>query len=271
MHKSVFPGVSLIVSTYNWPEALNLCLLSISKQQVLPDEVIIADDGSAEETKNLIAQYQQSFPIPLIHVWQEDNGFQLSKIRNKAMAKASREYIVQIDGDLILEKSFIREHLEFRLHRTFVSGTRVNMSAELSEKLINKSSIAVNVFSKGITNFLNGLKIPPLTSFLAKKYKAGNLSYVRGCNMAFWKADLLKVNGYNEEIVGWGREDSELAIRLMNAGISKRIIKFAAVTFHIYHSETPRVRLSVNDEILNDTLKSRIKKCKLGISQYLQD
>lgn len=270
MQKSAFPGISLIVSTYNWPEALNLCLISISKQTVLPEEVIIADDGSTEETKYIIEKYQQIFPVPLIHIWQKDDGFQLSKIRNKAIASASKEYIVQIDGDLILEESFIKDHQKFSLPGTFVSGTRVNMSAGLSARLLHTKSIKVSVFSKGITNFLNGLKIPVLTTFFASRYKAGDPAYVRGCNMAFWKADLLEVNGYNEEIVGWGREDSELSIRLINSGIKKRIIKFAGITFHIYHPEIARARLSVNDEILSSTIKNCIKKCKLGISQYLQ-
>jgi glycosyltransferase involved in cell wall biosynthesis len=271
MNKEESPGVSLIVSTYNWPEALNLCLISISKQLVLPGEVIIADDGSREETQKLIEKHRKDFPVPLIHVWQQDDGFQLSRIRNKAIAKASGEYIIQIDGDLILEKHFIRDHLRFKLPGSFVSGTRVNMSPLLSAKLIKDTNVNVSVFSKGITNFLNGLKLPVLTSFLAERYKAGNIAYVRGCNMAFWRTDLLIVNGYNEAIVGWGREDSELAIRLINSGVKKRIIKFAAVTFHIYHPEIARAHLSVNDEILNSTLKKHIKVCKLGISQYLNN
>ena len=271
MNRPALPGISLIVSTYNWIEALDLCLISISKQRILPDEVIIADDGSAEETKNLITRHQKNFPVPLIHVWQQDDGFQLSKIRNKAIVKASKPYIVQIDGDLILEKDFISDHMKFAGPGSFVSGTRVNMSSALSSKLIKETNIKVSIFSKGITNFSNGIKLPFLTDFLANRYKAGNITYVRGCNMAFWKTDLLKVNGYNEAIVGWGREDSELAIRLINAGIKKRIIKFAAITFHIYHPEIARTHLLVNDEILNRTLKDAIKRCDLGISQYHQD
>src|SRR5687768_10761216 len=93
---------SLIISTYNWPEALNLCLMSIKSQTLLPDEIIIADDGSSGETKVLIENFQRSFEVPILHVWQPDQGFQLSRIRNKAIARATKEYIIQIDGDLIL-------------------------------------------------------------------------------------------------------------------------------------------------------------------------
>lgn len=263
------PSVSLIVSTYNWPEALNLCLMSILEQTVMPFEVIIADDGSAAATAELIASYQQRFKIPLIHVWQEDNGFQLSKIRNKAIAKAAGDYIIQADGDLILEKHFIKDHLCFSQPGTFVSGTRVQMSPQLSSKLIHSGNIKVSSFSKGITNFSNGIRISLLRNFLAERYRSKDPAYVRGCNMAFWKTDLLKVNGYNESIVGWGREDSELAIRLINSYVKKRILKFGAVTFHIYHPEAKRQNLSANDTILGDAIKNHTQTCLSGISQYL--
>ncbi|WP_073232672.1 glycosyltransferase family 2 protein [Pedobacter caeni] len=263
------PSLTLIVTTYNWPEALELCLKSILQQTIMPDEIIIADDGSTETTKNIITQYQQQFKVPLIHVWQEDTGFQLSKIRNKAIAKAKMEYIVQIDGDLVLEKHFIADHLSFNRTGAFVSGTRVQMSPQLSTKLVSENKIEVSVFSKGITNFSNGLRIPTLREFLAERYKSSNIMYVRGCNMAFWKADLVKVNGYNEAIVGWGREDSELAVRLSNSGIKKRILKFGAVTFHIYHPEAQRQQLNTNDAILKNAIANHTKTCKFGLSQYL--
>ena len=87
---------SLIIATYNWPEALNLVLLSIQKQTILPNEIIIADDGSSSKTQMLIADFQKIFSIPLIHVWHEDKGFRLAKIRNKAIKIANFSYIIQI-------------------------------------------------------------------------------------------------------------------------------------------------------------------------------
>jgi len=262
-------SVSLIVSTYNWPEALNLCLMSIITQTVLPAEVIIADDGSGTETQSLIEKYKEIFPVPLIHVWHEDEGFQLSRIRNKAIARASGDYIIQIDGDLILEPHFIADHISFSKPGSFISGTRVQMSSVLSNKLIKQNRTAVTVFTKGITNFSNGIRIPLLSRFLAGRYKAKQITYVRGCNMAFWKTDLLKVNGYNESIVGWGREDSEIAVRLVNADVRKRILKFGAVVFHIYHPELARKQLTVNDTILNESIKNSTITCKSGLSLHL--
>jgi len=262
-------GVSLIVSTYNWPEALNVCLLSIQNQVLLPDEVIIADDGSGEETRLLIERYQKSFPVPLVHVWQEDQGFQLSKIRNKAIARATKEYIVQIDGDLILEKHFIQDHVAFKKKKSFVSGTRVQLSPELSKRIIKNPELRISVFSKGTKNLLNGIRVRLASQWFAERYKSTDPAYVRGCNMAFWKADLESVNGYNEAIVGWGREDSELSIRLINAGLIKRIFKFGAVAYHIFHKEVVRENLAANDVILRDTISNGVTTCSDCLSRHL--
>lgn len=261
--------ITLIIATYNWPSALELCLISVLRQNVLPDEIIIADDGSAMATAQLIRSYQGKFRIPLIHVWHEDQGFRLAEIRNKAIARSSRSYIVQIDGDLILGRHFIQDHLRFRKAAAFVSGTRIQLSAPLSQRIIALKNINISVFSKGITNFSNSLRIAPLRNFLAERYKANDIAYVRGCNMAFWKKDLIRVNGYNEDIVGWGREDSELAVRMVNAGIKKRILKFGAITFHIFHKEADRHGLEGNDNLVRNAIIQRTTSCAHGIDQHL--
>jgi len=262
------PTVSLIVSTYNWPQALRLCLDSIINQAIPPDEVIIADDGSTDETRILIRKYQLDFPVPLIHVWQEDEGFQLSRIRNKAIARASKAYIVQVDGDLILQKSFIKDHLAFSRPGSFVSGSRVIMNKELSTKLLKESSINIKLTNKGLINVANGLRIPFLSSRMAN-YRNKDVYYMRGCNMAFWRKDLIAVNGYNEAFEGWGREDNEIGLRLIHTGIEKRIIKFSGIVFHIYHPEKTRSGLNVNDELLKKTAQDKRTYCKKGLDQYL--
>eukprot|EP01034_Spumella_vulgaris_P002141 gene2141-2791_t len=187
---------SLIISTYNWPEALRLCLLSVKEQSVLPDEVIIADDGSTEETSAIIEAIRPTFPVRLVHIWHKDEGFQLSKIRNKAIATSSFKYIIQIDGDLILHKHFIKDHLNLSKPGAFMTGSRVLMNKQLSERLLRLQKTGIQLFEPGLGNLFN-------------RVNAAWLS--RGCNMAFWKEDLVRVNGYNECFTGWGREDNEIA------------------------------------------------------------
>ena len=101
---------TLIITTYNWKEALKSVLESVKRQTVLPDEVIVADDGSREDTKAMIDQMREGFPVPLVHSWHEDNGFQLSMSRNRAIAKASGDYLIMIDGDMVLSQTFIESH-----------------------------------------------------------------------------------------------------------------------------------------------------------------
>ena len=103
-----YPSCSLITPTYNWPEALELLLLSLKNQTYLPNEVIIADDGSRKETQQLIKKFQQDFPVPLHHVWHEDNKNQKPAIMNKAIAKSKYDYIIEIDGDIIMHKILLK-------------------------------------------------------------------------------------------------------------------------------------------------------------------
>lgn len=260
--------VSLIISTYNSPKALDLCLRSVLQQSVLPDEVLIADDGSGQETRKIVEDFKKLSPVPVIHVWHEDNGFRLTVIRNKAIAQASMDYIIQIDGDIILNRHFIKDHKRFARKNSFVSGSRLNIQPELSERLLTERSIHVSIRNKGVHNRLNGVRCPLLT-WLLQNYHQTDLLYVRGCNMGFWRRDLLKVNGYDESMIGWGREDSEIACRLTNAGVRKRIIKNAGIVFHLYHQDNSRAQFNINNEILERTINEKRIWCSKGVDQYL--
>ena len=126
---------SLCIATYNWPEALQVCFRSVLHQIIQPDEILIADDGSKPETQQAIEAFQKRSAVPVHHVWQPDEGFQLAKIRNKAFSLAKGEYILQIDGDLLLHPAFIRDHLEWARRGTFVCGTRALLSPGLSRQI----------------------------------------------------------------------------------------------------------------------------------------
>ncbi len=262
-----FPSCSMIVSTYNWPQALELVLLSIKKQTLLPDEVIIADDGSGEETRQLIESFKKDFPVPLVHVWHEDNGFQKSIILNKAIASAKGEYIVAIDGDIIVEKHFVEDHLSLSEKNTFVYGKRVKIKKEALNSLFSKKNVDLSFLSPGISKRGRALRIP----LLASRYKSDDNRYgaVRGCNISFWRNDFIKVNGYNEEMTGWGKEDTELTHRFFNNGMKGKNVKFKAIGYHIYHNDAPRDRDIINTAIQQRTIDENIKTCKVGINQYL--
>ena len=262
---------SLCISTYNWPAALYHCLLSVKNQTLLPKEVIIADDGSTNETALLIDEIRKTFPIPIIHVWQKDEGFKLAAIRNKSFAKATGEYIIQSDADVILHPNFIQDHLRFAKKNTFVSGARCMLNKEFSENILTQhTNPTVQQMLENCTKKYNGLRIPILS--YANYYLQQGIAqtkYVLGVNMAFYKEDLLAVNGYNEEFTGWGKEDNDIAVRLFMHGIKIRVIKFGVNLYHIHHKGADGKQLEVNDLLYKQTLANKITFAHKGINQYM--
>ncbi len=268
-YKNLGKETSLIITTYNWPEALSVCIQSVLRQTVLPKEIIIADDGSKEDTSKLIKQFQLSNPnINIIHSWQEDTGFRLSMSRNKAILKASGKYVIIIDGDLYLDRYFIQDHIENKEKGYFIQGSRVITAQDKSEKLIftHKLNRFKAFLSKGFKNKTNIIRSSFLSTLFTSKDKT--LKGIRGCNMSFFREDLILVDGFEEKIEGWGREDSEIAVRLFNSNIKKKKLKFKALTYHMYHKENDRSNLNENDEILSEVIKTKKIRADKGISSH---
>ena len=254
--------ISLIVSTYNWPEALHLCLKSIMIQTRMPDEVIIADDGSKDETKTLIENMQKDFPCKLVHAWIPDEGFRLALSRNNAIRTyCTGDYVIFIDQDIILDKKFIEDHERLATKGCFVIGGRTKLSALLSKRLLSSKKIKLGLFTKGIIRKVNMVHIRCLFPVTSKMYSWNKL-YGRGANMAMFKSDLEKVNGFDEDIVGYGVEDIDLFNRLMNNGINKKYAQFCAIEHHLYHK---RGKVIENNFKIAFTNKKR-KKCKNGLT-----
>ncbi|MCF6307118.1 MAG: glycosyltransferase family 2 protein [Flavobacteriaceae bacterium] len=266
---SQFPSCSLITPTYNWPEALELLLLSIIKQSVLPNEVIVADDGSKKETSDLIKRFQKDFPVPLHHIWHEDINNRKPTIMNKAIASSKNNYIIEIDGDIIMHKDFIKDHLSLAEKDVYLYGSRVNIQEQYLKTLFKNKQINFNFFSKGIKKRGRTLHIP----FLANRYKKeSNLSSkLRGCNMSFWKDDFIKINGFNEELIGWGVDDSEMVQRLINNGIKGKRLKYKAIVYHIYHNEQDKSKVGFNENMERIAKEKMITHIRKGIDQYLKE
>lgn len=269
--KSTGIKISLIIATYNWPKALELTLLSVLAQKELPYEVVIADDGSKQETQEVINMFKNKLTIPLVHVWHEDKGFRLAEIRNKAIAKASGDYIVQIDGDIIMHPDFIKDHRKFAKKDTFVRASRIYLDERLSmEKLASKNA-TISIFHKGVSNFFSAFHFPFLWRFFENNYKVkgDELWEIHGCNMAFWKDNAIKVNGYNESFFGWGPEDKEFVARLLNAGFKKRFLKLGGIAFHVHHHINTKEFLKDNEIVFENTKNNGIAYCQEGIDKYL--
>jgi glycosyltransferase involved in cell wall biosynthesis len=264
---------ALLVSTYNWPEALAVVLNSIAAQSLLPGEVLIADDGSDERTKAVIDAFREKVPFPVKHAWQEDRGFRLSAARNRAIELCESPYIIQIDGDIVLHRHFIKDHMSVARKGYYASGQRGELSPETTTRILKSGIPAVSIRDidnqkrKGSRKKV--LRCPVLAP-LFYRHKAGSFRHGIGANLAFWTDDIRTINGYDESYQGWGSEDFDVMCRLMNADVKKRSIRMKGICYHLFHTE----RKNDEDEIQKrnrahfvQNVKNRVTACQNGLEK----
>ena len=265
--------ISVIVSTYNHPSYLTLVLDSLKNQVNAGEyEIVIADDGSGPETKKVVEDFQKIFPVPLIHAWQKDLGFRLAASRNNACKLSSGDYLIFLDGDCIPKKDFVEKHRKLAEKGFFVTGTRVLLSQTFSLDLENQvTRLDTNNFFKLFRHFFdnhfNKIISVFYNPFFPRKLDKNNWKKLRGCNFAVWREDLFKVNGFDEGFTGWGFEDSDFAVRLINAGVRRKAGNFAVTVFHLYHKELKTKQEGPSWDRLLLTLKQKKVACKKGLVQ----
>jgi glycosyltransferase involved in cell wall biosynthesis len=257
--------ISLIIVTYNRPEALSLILKSIEKQAVLPHEVIIADDGSGKKTEETIQKFKKYFSVPLLHIRHEDKGFRAAAIRNRAIKASSGDYLVFSDGDLFFHPCFIRDFKRNANPGEALIGSRVFLKHSASAHRILKRNCkpAFPLISSEIkNNRLNSIRFPLINKFFKPLSYSSKL---RGGLLGVWRKNITAVNGWNEEFTGWGLEDTELVARLFNSGIILRKIKFQAITYHLWHAIQSREKVADNQKLLDKTVLEELSWCKKGL------
>lgn len=258
---------SLIISTYNRPDALELTLKSILHQSILPNEILIADDGSDENTKLIIDKYIASSPVPIKHCWHEDKGFRLAKIRNRALLKAEYEYIIQIDGDVILHRDFIKHHLFFAKKGYFSRGSRVELTKSATDFILKNNNIPSFYETSQFENYkISNGKISGFMRYLLRLLRKPS-NGVLGCNMAYFLSDAKKINGFNNDFEGWGAEDDDFSTRLINSGVKMQTIKFGAILYHLWHKIASRDQFDVNMKLLDQVKSSQTTYCINGMNQ----
>jgi glycosyltransferase involved in cell wall biosynthesis len=258
-------SVGILISTYNWPRALEVIFKSILQQTQLPDEILIADDGSGLETEMLITKYSKIFKMPVKHAWHEDQGFRKGIVLNKAVKLSTSDYIIEIDGDIVLHPRFIEDHIRFAERGHFVQGARTMIGENTTRSILQRGYAGLGFFSTGIKNRFNAIRFPSL-SFLVKTnpYSSDN---IKACNLAFWREDFIAINGYNNLFFGWGSEDCEFAARLINAGVLKKRLKLAAICFHLHHNLNSKSQYIVNDLRYSETKINKLIFCPDGYAE----
>ncbi len=251
------PTATLLVATYNWPAALELVLASALRQRARPAQVVVADDGSGEETRALVASFAPRFReagVAFEHAWQPDEGFRLAAVRNLALARAAGDYVLQVDGDCVLHPDFVGSHLAFARAGTFVQGSRVMASAERTARALAERSDAFGLLDRGLRSRQNGISLPALRPLV--RAPQNSWQRTRGCNMAYWRADALRVNGFDTRIVGWGGEDVEFTARLLAAGLRRRRLKFGGIVYHLHHEVRAQAPSDRNQALYEATVRA---------------
>ncbi len=269
--------ISVIVTTYNWPEALERCLHSLFAQHDPAFEIIIADDGSTSTNQALAQAYCVKSPVPIRYVHHDDLGFRAGTIRNKAVAISRGEYLLFIDGDCIVRPDFVARHRQLAELEYFVPGNRVLLSESFTQEVIEKriplqqkspSYFIALRLQKKINRISAFIQLPLgfLRGMQPKKWKKAMT-----CNLALWKNDFLRVNGFDELFEGWGFEDSDLVIRLIHAGVKRKEGRFAVPVLHLWHPQNDKSKQEINYQRLLERLHQQdfILATK-GVSQYLE-
>lgn len=286
--------VAVIVTTYNRPNALSWTLAGLAAQTVLPELVIVADDGSRPDTKYLVEStgsswIEKGLTTKLVHLWQPDCGFRAAQVRNKAVAYCltMQDYrpdmLVFIDGDCIPRTNFIARHkrlLGFKPQPICIAGGRLLLNQSATEKLERLGAdVGPEVFRE-TTSIRNLIKFRgrghlnrifplfPLPGRTWRRLFSHNWRRLRTCNMSIWTEYFLRVDGFDEEYVGWGLEDSDLAIRLIRSGVHICNGRFATNVLHLWHQEADRSLLAQNRELFSNSWKSSLRP-ERGLSQHL--
>ncbi len=263
--------VSVIVTTYNRPDALTRVLDGLLAQTRLPEEIIVADDGSGDSTRAAVASYLKNRTVEIRHVWQSDKGFRAAMSRNRAILASTGDYLIFLDGDCIPEGHFVQDHLSLARPGYFFQGKRVLVNEKKAAAFTVKDTVSFFrqvffVITGGLSNGHHILRLP-----LFPPYTVKGLSGIRSCNMGIFKKDILAVNGFNHAFTGWGREDSELVIRLFKSGLKRREHPFRAICYHLWHRENGRESLEKNDMLMEEIQNSDIVYCPDGLDRLAQE
>ena len=264
--------ISVVVSTYNRPDALGACLRSLARQTDKNFEIVVADDGSGPVSREAIGAWKAKRGVPLTHVWQEDRGFRLAEIRNRAIAASAGEYLVFLDGDCIAPTGFVAAHRALAEPGCFVAGNRALLSRNLTEQILanglepERWSLASWALRR-VRGDIN--RLPPLISLPLgplRKRLATEWEGVRGGNFAFHRSDLERVDGFETAFVGWGLEDSDIVIRMIRAGVRRKDGRFATGVLHLWHPEADRSRFAANKTQLAELITSDRVRAVSGLS-----
>jgi glycosyltransferase involved in cell wall biosynthesis len=269
--------ISVIVTTYNREDALEAVLSALARQGDRGFEVVIADDGSGPMTAAVVERWRARLGVPLSHVWQKNCGFRAAEIRNRAILACRGDYCIFLDGDCVASPNFIATHRKLAERGWFVTGNRVLLSPALTAAVL-RDELRPHAWSAwrwlgqrmrgGVNRLAALLRLPlgPLRKLSPRQWRGS-----RSCNLAVWRSDLDRVDGFDACFTGWGREDSDLLIRLLRCGLRRKDGRFATGVIHLWHPQLVRAQLAANDARLDGVLQGERTRAQRGLSMLLRE
>jgi glycosyltransferase involved in cell wall biosynthesis len=262
--------LALVITTYERPDALAAVLASVARQAVAPDEIVITDDGSGKPAQDVAIAFIAQSRVQARLVTQPHQGFRVARLRNLGIAATRADYIVFVDGDMMLHPQFIEDHRRQARRGCFTQGVRVHADAALTSRLIADPAARPGFWTPGLGGLRRAylLHCPALAS-LTRTFANGFIA-IKACNQGVWREDLVRVNGFNEAIEGWGPEDKELAVRLENSGVRRQTLLFGGIACHLHHAPASRAALHANLAVLEATRRERRVRCDLGLDAHVR-
>ena len=264
-------AAAVVVSTYNRPKALDLVLRGLFAQKIQARQIVVGDDGSTEETRDVVESWK-SRGLPVEHCWHEDRGYRKSIIMNQAMRMVNQPLSIFTDGDCVPLEGFVRDHVGYAESGHILAGPRMLASAALTRRLESgvESCLRRSIFwwlgQRACGNINRLLPLIHLPDGAWRKSAPTKWEWVRGCNFSVETKQIWRVGGFEENLFGWGPDDSDIAVRMINAGVRVKSLRFAAPVLHLWHKEESRVTLEQNLAYLHAALAEKRTRASAGFS-----
>lgn len=269
------PRMSVVITTYNRPDALAAVLEACFLQDDRKFEIIVAEDGGTVDTRDCIDAMRERSPVPLDHVWQPDEGYRAARARNRGALAARGDYIIFLDGDCVPQRDFIARHRVLAERGYLVTGSRILLGQRLTEEVLRER---IDLLAQPVATRLRWRMSGEMNKVLQTMFRWPDLGRrrhgfswrrIKSCNLGVWRRDLEMVNGFDESFTGWGHEDSDLVLRLFHAGIMRKDGAMATEVLHLWHPQEKRDKASSNHNVVLGRAADGTTQATLGLRQHV--
>jgi glycosyltransferase involved in cell wall biosynthesis len=269
-----YQTAAVVVSTYNRPRALDLVLKGLADQEIAPNQIVIGDDGSGPQTQQIIDLWKER-GLPIERCWHPDEGYRKTIIMNRAFSKVRQPLTIFLDGDCIPSRRFVSDHLTLSEPGFILAGPRILANSRYTQDLESgiaanwENLTAIDVLRLRMNGSIN--RIGPLVRLPDgpwRRAKPKKWQLVRGCNFSVATRDVWNCDGFEESLYGWGPDDSDIAVRLINGGLKVKTGRFACPVLHLWHKEESRQGLEKNRRYLQSAIDERRTRAVTGLSSH---